>query len=128
MPSEDSTREALAAIAAARDDYRSALVGTADQLRGMLLAHAGSEDQGVERTARELGNFAAGHIDVERFASLFKPDQTLDEASRAHLERAAETLESLAAGGVLPSTISTIFCEPSSRAASPPTRISAPRR
>ena len=99
MPSEDSTRDALAAIAAARDDYRSALVGTADQLRGLLLAHAGSEDQGVERAARELGNFAAGHIDVERFASLFKPDHTLDEASRAHLERAAETLEALAADG-----------------------------
>jgi hypothetical protein len=99
MPSEDSTRDALAAVAAARDDYRSALVGTADQLRGLLLAHAGSGDQGRDRAALELGNFAAGHIDVERFASLFKPDHTLDEASRAHLERAVETLESLAAVG-----------------------------
>ena len=99
MPSEDSTRDALAAVAAARDDYRSALVGTADQLRGLLLAQAGSGDQSLSRASSELGNFAAGHIEVERFASLFQADRSLDEASRAHLERAAETLESLAAAG-----------------------------
>ncbi len=97
MPSEQTTRDALAAVAAARDDYRSALVGTADQLRGLLLAQTGSGDQALSRAASELGSFAAGHIDVERFASLFQPDRSLDEASRAHLERAAETLESLAA-------------------------------
>jgi hypothetical protein len=97
MPSEETSREALAAVAAARDDYRSALVGTADQLRGLLLAQSGSGDQGLDQAASELGSFAAGHIDVERFASLVRSDQSLDEASRAHLERAAETLESLAA-------------------------------
>jgi hypothetical protein len=97
MPSEEITRKALAAVAAARDDYRSALVGTADQLRGLLLAQSGTSDQNLDRAASELGNFAAGHIDVERFASLFRADRSLDEASRAHLERAVETLESLAA-------------------------------
>ncbi len=99
MPSEDITRDALAAVATARDDYRSALVGTVDQLQGLLLAQSGNEDQGLDRAASELGYFAAGHIDVERFASLFKPDLSLDEASHAHLERAVETLESLAAAG-----------------------------
>jgi hypothetical protein len=99
MPSEETTREALAAVAAARDDYRSALVGTADQLRGLLLAQSGNGDENLDRAASELGSFAAGHIDVERFASLFQADRSLDEASRAHLERAAETLESLAATG-----------------------------
>jgi hypothetical protein len=97
MPSEETTREALAAVAAARDDYRSALVGTADQLRGLLLAQSGNGDENLDRAASELGSFAAGHIDVERFASLFQADRSLDEASRAHLERAADTLESLAA-------------------------------
>lgn len=100
MPSDERTRDALAAVAAARDDYRSALVGTADQLRGLLLARGGGgPDAGLDRAAAELGNFAAGHIDVERFASLVASDEILDDASRGHLERAVETLESLAAAG-----------------------------
>jgi hypothetical protein len=99
MPSEDQIRDALAAVTAAREDYRSALVGTADQLRGLLLAHGGEPDAGLDRAAAELGNFASGHIDVERFASLVASDEVLDEASRGHLKRAVETLESLAAAG-----------------------------
>jgi hypothetical protein len=55
MPSEDITRDALAAVATARDDYRSALVGTVDQLQGLLLAQSGNEDQGLDRAASELG-------------------------------------------------------------------------
>ena len=99
MPSDERTRDALAAVTAARDDYRSALVGTADQLRGLLLAQGGGPDAGLDRAAAELGNFATGHIDVERFASLVASDEVLDEASRGHLARAVETLESLTAAG-----------------------------
>ncbi len=99
MPSDERTRDALAAVAAARDDYRSALVGTVDQLRGLLLTQGGEPDAGLSRAAAELGNFAAGHIDVERFAALVASDEVLDEVSRGHLERAVETLESLAASG-----------------------------
>ena len=99
MPSDERTRDALAAVTAARDDYRSALVGTADQLRGLLLAQGGEPGAGLDRAAAELGNFGAGHIDVERFASLVASDEVLDEASRGHLARAVETLESLTAAG-----------------------------
>ncbi len=99
MPSDERTRDALAAVAGARDDFRSALVGTVDQLRGLLLAQSGEPDAELNRATAELGNFAAGHIDVERFASLFKAEQTMDASSQTHLERAAETLESLAAAG-----------------------------
>jgi hypothetical protein len=99
MPSDERTRDALAAVAAARDDFRSALVGTADQLRGLLLAQAGDADTELDRAAAELGTFAEGRIDVERFASLVASDEVLDEASRGHLQRAVETLESLAAAG-----------------------------
>lgn len=99
MPSDERTRDALAAVATARDDFRSALVGTADQLRGLLLAQAGDADTELDRAAAELGTFAEGRIDVERFASLVASDEVLDEASRGHLERAVETLESLAAAG-----------------------------
>ncbi len=99
MPSDEITTDALAAVAAARDDYRSALVGTVDQLRGLLLAQSGQPDAAGQRAASELGSFAAGHIDAERFASLFAREDSLDDASRSHLERAIETLESLAAAG-----------------------------
>ncbi len=103
MPSDERTRDALAAVTAARDHYRSALVGTADLLRGMLLAQGGEPDAGLDRAAAELGNFAAGHIDVQRFASLVASDQVMDEAGRGHLERAVETLQALlaAAGDVV---------------------------
>jgi len=99
MPSDERTRDALAAVAAARDDFRSALVGTADQLRGLLLAQAGDADTELDRAAAELGTFAEGRIDVERFASLVASDEVLDEASRGHLARAVETLESLTTAG-----------------------------
>ncbi len=99
MPSDQLIQDALAALAGARDDYRSALVGTVDQLRGLLEAHGAGPDSGLQRAAAELGSFAAGHIDVERFSALFTAQDSLDEASRAHLERAVDTLSSLAARG-----------------------------
>lgn len=96
MPYDDLTQKALAAVAAARDDYRSALIGTIDQLRGLLEAAGADAGTGLRRATAELGSFAAGHIDVEKFASLFTTGQSLDEAGRSHLERAIETLQSLA--------------------------------
>lgn len=99
MPYDDLTRKALAAVAAARDDYRSALIGTVDQLRGLLETASGDEDAGARRAAAELGRFASDRIDIEKFSSLFDAGAALDEASRAHLERAIETLASLADRG-----------------------------
>jgi hypothetical protein len=99
MPYDDLTRKALAAVAVARDDYRSALIGTVDQLRGLLEATSGDEDAGVRRATAELGRFASDRIDIEKFSSLFDAEGALDEASRAHLERAIETLASLADRG-----------------------------
>lgn len=99
MPYDEMTRKALAAVAAARDDYRSALIGTVDQLRGLLEAASGDEDAGVRRASAELGRFATDRIDIEKFSSLFAAGGSLDEASRAHLERAIETLASLAERG-----------------------------
>jgi hypothetical protein len=123
MPYDDLTLKALAAVAGARDDYRSALIGTVDQLRGLLEAGSGDPDTGLRKAAAELGSFAGGHIDVEKFASLFTTGQSLDEASRVHLERAIETLESLAAreddlfvarvpkGSDLPAAVSRLLAE-----------------
>jgi hypothetical protein len=123
MPYDDLTQTAIAAVAAARDDYRSALIGTVDQLRGLLEVESGDGDATLVRAASELGSFAAGHIDVEKFTSLFSSGASLDEASRAHLERAIETLVSLASreddlfvarlpkGGDLPTAVTRLLAE-----------------
>lgn len=100
MPSDTTTDEraghAMDVLAGAREAYRSALVATNEELRGFLDAASGvSGEERAARTAGELGQFAVGRIDVERF-SAFEDSGTVVEASTsARLEAAARTLASL---------------------------------
>ncbi len=72
MPSDKPTDEraasALQVLEKAREDFRSALVATSEELRGLLDAGSATADARAERTAAELGAFAVGHIDIERFS------------------------------------------------------------
>ena len=73
MPSDKTTDEraprALDVLAKARENFHSALVATSEELRGLLDAGSATAEARAERTAAELGAFAVGHIDIERFAS-----------------------------------------------------------
>ena len=99
MPSDQTTDEratrALEVLSKAREEFRSALVTTGEELRGILEAAAGSSQERTERAAAELGAFAAGHIDIERFAAFQEAGEPVGESVAAQLEAAARTIHSL---------------------------------
>ena len=99
MPSDKTTDErasrALEVLAKAREEYHSALVATSEELRGMLDAGSASEEARSERTAAELGSFAVGRIDIERFSSFEKTGEPVAVAEAPRLEAASRTLLSL---------------------------------
>lgn len=98
MPSEERTKQALQGLAASRDTFRSAV---AEAVNGVdaLLRRLRSEDQGArERHAAELGPFAAGRVDVERFAELFGSRAAADRDALAVMETGRCVLEAIAAG------------------------------
>ena len=84
MPSDDNgpggsmVARALEALAAPREAFDSALALTAEEIRGFLDSHVDPEDDGPDRTAAELGHFASGLIDADRFASLVGRRQAVD--------------------------------------------------
>jgi hypothetical protein len=99
MPSDKTTDErashALVVLAKAREDYHSALVATSEELRSLLEAGSASAESRAERTAAELGSFAVGRIDIERFASFEETGEPVAVTEAPRLESAARTLRSL---------------------------------
>jgi hypothetical protein len=99
MPSDKPTDEraasALQVLEKAREDYHSALVATSEELRGMLDAGSATAEARAERTAAELGAFAVGHIDIERFASFEETGEPVTVTEAPRIEAAARTLQSL---------------------------------
>jgi len=103
MPSDKTTDErasrAQEVLAKAREDFHSALVATSEELRGLLDAGGASEEVRAERTAAELGSFAVGRIDIERFASFEETGEPVAVTEAPRLEAASRTLLSLLASG-----------------------------
>lgn len=103
MPSDqildDRMAEALAALAPARESYRSALIATAEEVRGLLATRGATAEARAARTAAELGTFAVGHIDIDRFASLQAAGESIADEEAPRLEAASRTLEALVERG-----------------------------
>lgn len=100
MPSDELRQSALAALAGRREAYHSAVATAVDEVRGLLESHRAPMKGGKgERTASELGAFAAGRIDPERFEALFSGQQTLDADSIERIEEALESLTEAAKAG-----------------------------
>ncbi len=100
MPSDDLIKRALAALEDRRESYHSAVATAVDEVRTLLDAHrAPSNGKKGERAAAELGVFAAGRIDTERFEALFSERQTLDKAAVRQIEEALEVLTALLEAG-----------------------------
>ena len=99
MPSDKTTDErvshALEVLAKAREEFHSALVATSEELRGLLDEGSASAEARAERTAAELGAFAVGHIDIERFASFQATGEPVAVSVAPRLEAASRTLRSL---------------------------------
>jgi len=91
MPSEDLTKVALNAIRPRLEIYHSAVATTTEHIRG-LLAGTGetSEDQSVA-----LGNFASGHVDVERFSAFTRRAAKLQPEAESPIRAAQRALEDL---------------------------------
>lgn len=111
MPSEDSLSAdkdrvafALEALAGPAGSFASALATALEQLRGFLDDHSPNAEDHSERISVELGPFAAGRIDSERFAQLSQhPSRNNGDGATALdtelLVRALDTLTSLHAEG-----------------------------
>ena len=70
MPSEERVEIAFKALFAPIEKYRSAIATTAEEVRGFLATHRGDDASDDIAIAAELGGFAAGRIDMDRFANL----------------------------------------------------------
>lgn len=99
MPSDARTRSALDALAEQRTRYRSAISAAHDQMAGYLAAHRARTQGHAQAATRELGRFAAGRIDAERFGALFANTNSLSAETTARVERLVGVLAELLAEG-----------------------------
>jgi hypothetical protein len=90
---------ALKAVERQTKAFRSALVLTMDQVRSRLDAQSARDEGPGKRAAVELGSFATGRIDPDRFAMLTSFSKPDDMAWLAPSERALETLRAVHARG-----------------------------
>ena len=95
MPSDPRTQQALSAVAESRARFRSALESARDQMRAYLATHRPGSDERTTSVTRELGAFAAGRIDANRFASVFSATGVLEYEMAARIESCAEVLDEL---------------------------------
>ena len=99
MPSDDLKRRAMEALEDRREAYHSAVATAVDEVRSLLDAQRVPQNGKGERAAAELGAFATGRIDTERFASLFSHDATLDSDAVEQIEAALGVLTELMEAG-----------------------------
>lgn len=104
MPSDAAVSDpVLELLAGPRDEFRSAVVSSTEELRGMLSDAGSSDDERADSLAREMGPFAAGRIDAGRLATLLTEKETLPPRALGVIRRAVETLEQVVEGdGVAP--------------------------
>ncbi|MEJ2255458.1 MAG: hypothetical protein P8X98_00375 [Woeseiaceae bacterium] len=91
MPFEERTALALEAIRPRKELFLSAIAATTEEIRGLLAGTgSSSEDQTIA-----LGNFASGHVNVDRFASFTQPSARVDTTAEAPIRAAQEALNDL---------------------------------
>jgi len=95
MPSDEKAREVLEVLSGPRARFDESLMLTIEEIQGFLAMHRDPEEDSAGRVAMELGTFAAGRIDTERFAALMKDHGELDHEIRHELDVALETLTRL---------------------------------
>jgi hypothetical protein len=91
MPSEERTAVAVEAIRPRVELFNSALATTSEQIRGLL---AGTGESPEDQTVA-LGNFAAGHVDVERFSSFTRRPEKVEAAVEEPIRAAQRALDDL---------------------------------
>jgi hypothetical protein len=97
MPSDTAIETIEGAFAETRASFRSAVTHAVEEMRTMIDAHTAPAGDRSMRTAAELGEFAAGRIDMDRFTAITSNGDTLDPAALALLDRARATLAGILA-------------------------------
>jgi len=90
--------KALAALEPRVDAFHSAVATAEEEIRTFVTNRRGASESRAERTAGELGSFAAGRIDPEAFATLVFDDEVLPPESEGVLARAEQILAEFSVG------------------------------
>jgi hypothetical protein len=99
MPSDTRTARVLTALTEHRNRFRSAVAAAHDQMAGYVAAHRARTNGHSQVVARELGRFAAGRIDSDRFGALFAESHFLSAETTERVERLVGVLAELLAEG-----------------------------
>ena len=99
MPSDERMDIALRSLTGAIENYHSAVVTTAEEVRGYLASHQPASTSRDEYVAVSLGSFAASRVDVGRFATLLGDSTGEDASIQQKVEGAYAILNELATGG-----------------------------
>lgn len=98
MPSDTSLIEAASGVLAASfETFRSTVVSSAEELRGMLSDTRDDPGERAERLAAELGPFAESRIRVEELVAVLGNGDAPASGSAPVITRALEVLEAVAA-------------------------------
>jgi hypothetical protein len=92
MPSDERIDRAQEALAGVQASFHSAVVTAADQIRTYLESHRAPANGRAKRVATELGAFASGRIDADRFSALFTEEDMPDAETLTRLEAAVDVL------------------------------------
>ena len=94
MPYDAIALEALQVVSDAIAAYQSRVAAVADRIGHYLTANDEAGSGGGE--AEQLGEFAAGRIDIERFSALWEEREALDQSERNVLAHARDMLRDIA--------------------------------
>ena len=95
MPSDENDVRILDLLGGQVTAFESAVTATAEQVRLALEAQKGSGNGQPSGAGAELGAFAVGRIDVERFEALRSSPQALDDMTVSRIENVHATLSGL---------------------------------
>ena len=99
MPFDELKQRALSALEERREAYHSAVANAVDEVRALLDSQRATKGAKGSRAEAELGLFASGRIDTERFESLLSDHEKLDADAVERIEDALETLTELLEAG-----------------------------
>lgn len=105
MRSDERVARALAAVGAQVEAFRAAVAAAHEVVRGHLTAFGALEQDRAALVRRELGGFAAGRIDVDRFAALGGGTRILPAGAEDVVRRCADVLEDVLERGDLLFTV-----------------------
>lgn len=91
-------QKALVALEPRVDTFHSAVATAEEEIRSFVATRRGASEHLSERTLAELGPFAAGRIDPEKFATLLMDATELTDAETDVLEKADQILSDFAVG------------------------------